>query len=85
MPLAHKKVADTVQSIFIQHFHIAPEHFDWEKPLEELHVDFKILANLVYLEQLIEKEFVEKIPLLENISTAFHTPKDIVELIINEL
>lgn len=79
--MSEQKIADTVQETFIQHFNIHPEDFDWETPLEELDTNFKILGNLVFLEQLLEKEFGKNALLLENISTAIHTPKDIMELI----
>lgn len=77
--------AQQVQNIFIIHFDIEPEQFSWEKPLEVLQKDFKILSYLVFLEQLIHQHFELNIPLIENISTAFHTPKDILNLINKEL
>jgi hypothetical protein len=80
-----EEVASTVQSLLTQHFNIPASQFSWDKPLEVLHKDFKILGYLVFLEQLINKRFGKKIPLLENISTTFHTPKDLVQLILNEL
>ena len=83
--MTHQIVADKIKFLLIRHFNIQPEHFDWEQPLEKLNADFKVLGNLVFLEQLLQKEFDKNIPLLENISTAFHTPRDIVELIIKGL
>ncbi len=80
-----QKVATIVQEVLIQHFHIQPEHFDWEQPLERLDGDFKVLGNLVYLEQLLEREFEVDVPLMENISATFHTPDDLINLIMNEL
>lgn len=77
--------AQKVQHIFIEHFNISAEQFDWEQPLEALQKDFKILSYLVFLEQLVQQHFELNIPLIENISTAFHTPKDILALINKEL
>ena len=82
--MTNEKITDIVQFIFLQHFNIQPENFDWEQPLEKLDTDFKILGNLVFLEQLLQKEFEKNVHLLENISTAFHTPKDVLQLVINE-
>ncbi len=84
MPALQDKKADIIQTILTEHFNIDSVHFDWEQPLENLDEQFKLLGNLVFLEQLLQKEFQRDIPLLENISTAFHTPRDILELIISE-
>ena len=78
----NKKAANAVQSILVEQFHV--EKFDFNKPLEVLHEDFKLLDKLVYLEQLLEKKFQKKIPILENISASVHTPMDIVQLIVNK-
>ena len=83
--MTNEKVAATVQSILLQHFDIEPEFFAWDQALERLHGDFKALGNLVFLEQLLQKEFGKNIPLLENISTAFHTPRDVAQLVFDEL
>lgn len=83
--MTQAEVAAAVQAILIQHFNIQADEFSWEKPLEALHEDFKILGYLVFLEQLLHQRFGKKIPLLENCSTAIHTPEDIVNLIIKEL
>ena len=80
-----EEVATTVQSILTQYFKIPPDQFSWEQPLEILQKDFKSLGYLVFLEQLLHKQFGKKIPLLENISTTFHTPRDLVQLVLNEL
>ena len=77
------KKAALIQSIFKEHFGIGPDHFDWARPLEELDEQFKFLGNLVFLEQLLQKEFQKEVPVLENICTAFHTPGDILELVAN--
>jgi hypothetical protein len=81
----NEEIEAAVESILIGHFNIASDQFSWEKPLDALQKDFKSLNYLMFLEQLLHKEFGDKIRLLENISTAFHTPKDIVRLIVNEL
>ncbi|MFK8103239.1 MAG: hypothetical protein AB8G15_11965 [Saprospiraceae bacterium] len=85
MITSHQKQAEKIQSILLENFNIEAEQFDWEKPLEELDKQFKVLGNLVFLEQLIQKEFNKDILLLENITTSFHTPKDVLQLIINNL
>lgn len=85
MPAHQDQKADIIQSIFSKHFNIEAGRFDWEQPLEQMDKQFKLLGNLVYLEQLLQKEFQRKIPLLENISTAFHTPKDILDIVTREL
>ncbi len=82
LTMIHQKEADTLKALLLKHFNIQSAHFNWELPLEKLDANFQMLGNLVFLEQLIEKEFGKKVPLLENISTAIHTPKDIIELVI---
>ena len=79
------EVGSIVRSLLIHHFDIQPETFSWEKKLEELQANFKILSQLVFLEQLIQKEFGKNIGILEEISTAFHTPEDLVEVIVKSL
>ncbi len=83
MPALRNNKADIVHSLLTEHFNIDARHFDWERPLEQLDEQFKLLGNLVFLEQLLQKEFQQDIHLLENISTAYHTPRDILELIQN--
>lgn len=75
------KVADMVQSILIHHFGISRDQFSWDAPLESLQPDFKVLNQLMFFEQLLQQKYGKKVQLLENISTAFHTPRDIVDLI----
>lgn len=84
MPAHPDEKADILQSIFIAHFNIDSGRFDWEQTLERLDEQFKLLGNLVFLEQLLQNEFQKEIPLLENISTAFHTPKDVLEIVMKE-
>lgn len=79
-----QNTADIIQSILIQNFNIQPENFDWNQSLEELDSSFKVLGHLVYFEQLLEGEFGKEIPILENITASYHTPKDIAELIDNQ-
>ena len=74
-----------LHKILLDNFNIHPAHFSWELPLNDLHPNFKILSYLVFLEQLLQKELDMNIPLIENINTAFHTPKDVLNLINNEL
>lgn len=83
--MTKENTAQKVQAIFIEHFNISPERFDWEQPLEVLHQDFKILSYLVFLEQLIQQHFEISIPIIENISTSFHTPKDVLFLINSKI
>ncbi len=83
--MTYEEVATAVEAILLDKFNIPPDKFSWEKPLETLQADFKILGYLLFLEQLLHHKFGQKIPLLENVSTTFHTPKDVVHLIINEL
>ena len=85
MTMTRKDTAERVQAIFINHFDIAPDQFDWNQSLEALNEDFKILSYLVFLEQLIQKDFNIDAPIIENISAAFHTPNDVLSLIVNEL
>ena len=80
-----EKISDIVQALLIQQFQVQPESFTWEQPLEMLQEDFRSLSQLLYLEQLLKKEFEQDLPLLENISTAFHTPQDLVQLLMDEL
>lgn len=83
--MTNENAAKKLQHIFIDHFNIKPDKFNWDVPIEELNKDFKILSYLVFLEQLIQKDFDNDIPIIENISTTFHSPKDILKLIINKL
>lgn len=83
--MTQAEIATAVQAILLRHFHISPEQFGWDKPLEVLHADFKLLGYLVFLEQLLHQQFGKKIPLLENCSTAIHTAEDVVDLIMREL
>ncbi|GAB5554770.1 MAG: hypothetical protein Sapg2KO_43610 [Saprospiraceae bacterium] len=78
-------ITSKLRAIFTQYFHISSEAFNWETPLETLQEDFKILSYSVYLEQLLFEQFGAEIPIIENISTAIHTPNDVLVLIINEL
>lgn len=80
-----EEVRYKVHKILIDFFKIDATLLDQEKPLDELQADFKILGYLLFLEQLIHKEFGVKIPLLENISADIHTPEDIVRLTLKEL
>ncbi|MCO6492276.1 MAG: hypothetical protein J5I98_27915 [Phaeodactylibacter sp.] len=81
--MGQQEISNAVRSIFTEHFDIGPDGFDWARPLEELDERFKLLGNLVFLEQLLQKEFHKEVPVLENICTAFHTPADILELVAN--
>lgn len=83
--MTQAEIASAVQAILIRYFHVPAEQFCWDKPLEALHEDFRILGYLVFLEQLLDQQFGKKIPLLENCSTAIHTAEDVVILIMKEL
>jgi hypothetical protein len=78
----HEKVSEAVRIILIQHFNILDRSFSWEQPLDELQEDFKILDYLIFLERLLQSKFKKEFSLLENISTAIHSPGDIVNLIM---
>jgi hypothetical protein len=75
------KIREALHKILIDQFGIDRSLLAEERLLEELHENFKILGYLMFLEQLINKEFNVKVPLLENINSAIHTPEDIVQLI----
>jgi len=79
------EVRHTLNSILIDHFEVDSRLLETNRPLEELHENFKILGYLMFLEQLINKEYDMKIPLLESISASIHTPEDIVELIFERI
>lgn len=83
--MTQTEIAAAVQVLLIRHFNIPSEQFCWDKPLEELHENFRILSYLVFLEQLLDQQFGKKIPLLENCSTAIHSAEDVVDLIMREL
>lgn len=83
--MQYEEVQAIVRSILIRHFNIPPDQFSWEKPLDALQENFQILSYLMFLEQLLQQQFGEKIRLLENISTSFHTPEDIIQLVMNQL
>jgi hypothetical protein len=78
----HEKVSEVVQSILIEHFNILEGSFSWEQPLDKLQADFKILDYLIFLERLLQSKLKKEFSLLENISTAIHSPSDIVHLIM---
>ena len=81
--MGQQEISNAVRSIFTERFGISPDVFDWDRPLEELDERFKLLSNLVFLEQLLQEEFQKEVPVLENICTAFHTPAGILELVAN--
>lgn len=78
-------ISNIVKQVLVNNFNIEPHNFNWDKPLEQLQENFKILGYLVFLEQLLSHEFNSKIVLLEHISSNVHAPKDIVKLIQKEL
>lgn len=80
-----EEVENTIQTILIKHFNIPSDQFAWDQPLSMQCKDFEILSYLMYLEQLLNDHYHKKMPLLENISTDFHTPKDLLILIMNNL
>ena len=51
--MGQQEISNAVRSIFTEHFDIGPDGFDWPRPLEELDERFKLLGNLVFLEQLL--------------------------------
>lgn len=77
-----EKIALIIQTLLIKNFDISPEQFEWESSLQTLDEKFKMLSTLIKLENLLNAKFNQKITLVENIMTAFHTPKDIVQLVI---
>jgi hypothetical protein len=81
----YEKIAEAVKIILIQHFNISTSSFSWKDSLEELQEDFKILDYLIFLERLLQSKFKKDVFLLENISTAIHNPRDIVNLIMKIL
>lgn len=83
--MSQQKTSDILQDLLIQHFNIAPERFDWDQSLEKLDPNFKVLGYLLFLEQLLEKQFGRKIPLMESISTSYHSPKDILKIIEDQI
>ena len=83
--MCDQEIHNVLQTIFSNYFQIDSLDFDLNKSLEELNSDFKILSYLLFLEQLLSKEFNTKISLLENISSEIHAPKDIIHLIKNQL
>lgn len=80
-----EEIANIIASILKNNFSIQPNHFDWNIPLDALDKKFEILSYLIFLEQLLQDKFSKKIPLLENINTALHTPNDILQLTISSL
>ena len=79
------EVRSKIHRILIDFFEVDNTLLVQKKPLDALQADFKILGYLLFLEQLIHKEFGVKIPLLENISADIHTPEDIVQLTLSAL
>lgn len=79
--MSDQEIHNILQTIFSENFQVDSLNFDVNKSLEELDSDFKILSYLLFLEQLLSRQFNTKIALLENISSEIHTPKDIIHLI----
>lgn len=80
-----QEIANTIETLLMDNFSIEAHQFDWETSLDDLDEKFELLSYLIFLEQLLQDKFSKKIPLLENINTALHTPKDILQLTINTL
>ncbi len=83
--MVREDIRSEVKQILVTHLKIDIGQFDWEKPLDELQENFKMLDYLVYLEQLLNRKFAFQIPVLENINSAIHSPNDIALLIHNEI
>jgi|GEM_PF-3720375 len=79
------EVRNALHTILIENFKVDVRSLETNRPLDKLDENFKILGYLIFLEQLINKEFSIAIPLLESISASIHTPEDLVELIVNVL
>ncbi|MFN0217084.1 MAG: hypothetical protein ACKVT2_22740 [Saprospiraceae bacterium] len=75
------EISTLVKSILVNHFRVEPENFDWNKSLEELNKDLGVLGHLAYFEQLLQAGLNRKIPIIENISSNFHTPADVLHLV----
>ena len=82
--MSKQVIANKLQSVFITHFRINTEVFSWNMPLEQLSKDFKILGYLTYLEHLLEQEFGTRVKLSDSISTAIHTPDDVLRLLMEQ-
>ncbi|MEZ4848472.1 MAG: hypothetical protein R3B93_07615 [Bacteroidia bacterium] len=80
-----EEVDSIVRILLIQHFDIPSDAFSWKKTLEELHTNFKILSYLLFLEQLLQKQFGTKFQIIEHISAASHMPEDVMVLVMREL
>ena len=84
--MTDEQIAGIIENILVQHFNIpANNPLFWTTPLDKLTEKFKILGYLVLLEQLLQEAFNKNIAIVENISTIYHTPQDILLLITNEL
>ena len=83
--MTSKSVEDSLRAIIFNHFNISPDQFSWDKPLSALCEDFNILSYLLHLEQLLNAHYREEIPLLENISSDFHSLDDVLKLIKSEI
>lgn len=77
-----EKIALIIQTLLIKNFNIPTDQFEWESSLQTLDEKFKMLNTLIELEKLLNDQFHNKIALVENIITAFHSPKDIVQLVV---
>lgn len=83
--MSQEEVAEIIESLLKENFSISTHQFDWETTLEILNEKFNLLSYLTSLEQLIGTRFSKKIPLLENINTSVHTPKDVLLLVMKYL
>ena len=70
-----------IKNLLVEQFYISKHKFKWDLPLHTLNPDFKLLSKLVNLENLLSQRLNTMIPLIENISAEFNTPRDIVNLV----
>ena len=74
-----------VLTILREHFNVNPDEIDTDAPLEVLSGNFRFLEYLVFLEQLLNRQFEIHLPLLEHINTEMHSLRNIVDLVLIEL
>lgn len=78
-------IRSVLKSFLLLRFHVDPQDFEWNKPLQDLHENFKILGYLMFLEQLLNEHLQADLPLIENIDVSIHTPEDVIKLVRQEL
>lgn len=76
-----QEIREKIKAILIEEYKVPKEDFKWDEKIEVLCEDFNLLGVFLDFEKILNQQFSQTIPLVENIDTSFHSPNDIVLLI----